>query len=323
MATIETVLGPIDSAELGFTLMHEHLLLAAAGVLRDYPELLGGRLLERIVATLTAAKTGGVDTIVDASTFEKGREVSLMAEASRRSGVTIVAATGWHNELPRFFRGVSVNQLAELFSREIVEGISGTGIKAAVLKAGSDREGVTAQEESILRAVARAHRNTGAPIILHSYAPGEIGRRQLEVLTEEGVDPGRVKVDHCNNTTNVDYLLWLLDQGCYLGMDHYPTYRGPDPLHQGRRVGPLQRTETLKALLDRGHARRVCPSHDWIAARIIAGDGPSEEQRRQLNPLEFLYVSQVVIPQLREMGVEERTLESLCVEAPRRFFEGG
>jgi phosphotriesterase-related protein len=312
MTIINSVLGPLDSADLGFTLMHEHILVGTAGGYRDYPELLGADPMERAVAELARARQGGVDSIVDATTLDLGRNVELLADASRQSGVNIVACTGWWLDFPRFFEGVTVEQLAAAFVREVEQGIAGTDIKAGILKSASDVEGVTAEGELVLRAVARAHIRTGAPIMLHSYSPGQVGRRQLEVLREEGVALNRVKLDHSNDTTDVEYLLWLLGQGCYLGLDRYP----------GRIASPEARTRTMKALIDEGFAPRLCPSHDGIALRVITGDRERvEQERRERNPHGYLYLKKVVFPQLRAMGVDEATLEKLCVEAPRRFFE--
>ena len=316
MTTINSVLGPLDTANLGFTLMHEHIMTASAGVYQDYPELLGANLMERVIDTLKKAKEGGVDTIVDATTFDIGRDIGLLVEASRRSGVNIITTTGWWLDIPRFFAGVSIDQLAELFTREIEQGISGTNIKAGMLKSASDIEGVTPGAEIMLRAVARAHLKTGVPIILHSYSPGRVGQQQLAVLKEEGVDPKRVKIDHSNDTTDVEYLTWLLEQGCYLGMDRYP----------GRNVSPLARTKTMKALIDAGYTERLCPSHDFIILAIDAAlakiSGISIEERRKRNPHGFLYIKKVVFPQLREMGVSEEIINRLCVDGPRNFFEG-
>jgi phosphotriesterase-related protein len=313
MTTINSVLGPLDTADLGFTLMHEHILVGTAGVSCDYPELLGAAPMERVVAALTRAKEGGVDTIVDATTLDLGRDVRLLAEASRRTGVNIVACTGWWLDFPRFFEGVSPDQLAEGFVREIERGISGTDIKAGILKSASDVGGVTPEAEIVLRAVARAHIRTGVPIMLHSYSPGQVGREQLAVLREEGVDSKHVKMDHSNDTTDVEYLVWLLEQGCYLGLDRYP----------GRTVSPAARTRTMKALIDQGFAARLCPSHDGIVLMIVPGDSAAaEEERLARNPHGYLYLKKVVFPQLRDMGVAEATLEGLCVDAPRSFFEG-
>jgi phosphotriesterase-related protein len=317
MTTVNTVLGPISTAKLGFTLMHEHLLVASAGVTQNYPGLLGNNYMERIVRGLKEAKKGGVDTVVDATTLDLGRDVTMMAEASRRSGVNVIAVTGWWLEMPRFMVGVSADQFADLFTREIEEGIAGTGIKAGLLKSASDIAGVTRAEEPVLRGIARAHRRTGVPIMIHSYSPGQVGRQQLAILKEEGVDLRRVKVDHSNDTTDLEYLTWLLEQGCYLGMDRYP----------GRTTSSQARTRTMKALIDAGWAHRLLPSHDsslvWLRQEgLPPGEVMTAEERRKRNPYGYLYMKKVVFSQLKEMGVSEAKLNRLCVNGPKNFFEG-
>lgn len=94
MSIVNSVLGPVDVGDLGFTLMHEHLLVAGGGIPPSYSGLLGARFMDRIVHGLTEAKEAGVNTIVDASTVDLGRDVTVMAEASRLSGVNIIACTG-------------------------------------------------------------------------------------------------------------------------------------------------------------------------------------------------------------------------------------
>jgi phosphotriesterase-related protein len=313
MATVNSVLGPIDTNKLGFTLMHEHIMVSSAGIPQVYDRLLGDGYMERIVQGLKKAKTGGIDTIVDATTHDLGRDVNLLAEASHRSGVNIIAVTGWWLEIPRFLLGVSVDQFADLFTREIEEGIAGTGIKAGLLKAASDFSGVTTTEDKVLRGVARAHRRTGVSIMLHSYSPGQVGRQQIAVLREEGIDLRHVKLDHSNDTTDVEYLTWILEQGCYLGLDRYP----------GQITSSQARTRTMKALIDTGWAHRLLPSHDHALVWLkLEGLPMSEEERKRRNPHGYLYMQKVVFPQLKEMGVTEATLNRLCVDGPRNFFEG-
>jgi phosphotriesterase-related protein len=317
MATVNSVLGLIDTDKLGFTLMHEHLMVSSAGIPQVYDRLLGDDYVERIVRGLKKAKAGGIDTIVDATTFDLGRDVTVMAEASRRSGVNIIAVTGWWLELPRFLIGVSADQFADLFTREIEEGIAGTGIKAGLLKAASDIGGVTPAEEQVLRGVARAHRRTGIPIMIHSYSPGQVGRQQIAILREEGIDLRHVKLDHSNDTTDVEYLTWILEQGCYLGLDRYP----------GQITSSQARTRTMKALIDAGWAHRLLPSHDyslvWLRLEGLPKNSPmSPEERKKRNPHGYLYIKKVVFPQLKKMGVPEAVLNRLCVDGPKSFFEG-
>lgn len=318
MNTVNTVLGPVSTANLGFTLMHEHLLNSGPGLFQNYPELYGTGPLERIVSRLVEAKVGGVRTIVDATTFDTGREVALQAEASRRSGVNIIAASGWwRDELPRRNSGISIDQFARLFVREIQVGMAGTSIKAGILKAASDMPGVTPWEEHLLRAVARAHLQTNVPIMLHSYSPEQVGRQQVNILKQEGVDLRRVKIDHCTDTCDVEYLVWLADQGCYLGMDRFPGE------YLRRKTSTVARLKTLKAMIDGGYQDRLLLSHDYSPTWFMP-EKPNvpHEKREASNPHGYLYLKNVLFARLREMGVSESTLASLCMDNPRRFFEG-
>jgi len=316
LALVNSVLGPIETSALGTTLAHEHLLVASGGISREFPDLLDAGYLDLIVDGLKKARAAGINTVVDATTFDLGRDINVIAEASRRSGVNVIACTGWWLDKPRYLGGMSVDQFAGVFVRDIEVGIAGTNIKAGVLKAASDIAGVTPEEEVILRAVARAHHRTGVPIMLHSYAPGQVGRRQLDILKAEGVNMRRVKLDHSNDTTDVEYLTWVLDQGCFLGLDRYPFLV----------TSTLARTRTMKALMDAGYSDRLCPSHDWSLARVRA-DGLlplwSKAGREQMNPHLFCYIHNVVFPQLREMGVSQAAADRLLVNGIRNFFEGG
>jgi phosphotriesterase-related protein len=314
MTVINSVLGPIDTSKLGVTLAHEHILSSNAGIPQNFPEFLEDGYMDHVIDGLNKAKAGGIQTVVDATTLDLGRDVNVLAEASRRTGVNIIACTGWWTEKPRFISGASVERLAKGFIRDIEKGIEGTNIKAGVLKGASDMLGVLPGEETVLRGVARAHHQTGLPIMLHSYSPGQVGRQQIAILKEEGVPLNRVKLDHSNDTTDLEYLFWILDQGCFLGLDRYP----------GQVPSPLARTKILKALIDAGFAGRVCISHDWSLARHVASDSNigTPERRQKMNPHGYLYIKNVVFPQLLEMGVSQKVMDSLLVDGPRNFFEG-
>src|SRR5882757_8484647 len=102
---VETVLGPIASDRMGFTATHEHVLASSTGFMRLWPEYLGGRshFTSVVVERMKAAKAGGIDTIVDCTTADLGRDVRLLQEVSRQSGVQIIATTGhWLTPTPSF-----------------------------------------------------------------------------------------------------------------------------------------------------------------------------------------------------------------------------
>lgn len=133
---INSVTGPVGPDRLGFTLMHEHIMVSASGMYHSYPDLLGPNRFERAVACLKEAKAGGVDTLVDATTFDLGRDPELLRAVSAASGVNIINVTGWWLDVPRFIRHVSPNQMAREFVRDIEQGFRGTDVKAGVLKCG-------------------------------------------------------------------------------------------------------------------------------------------------------------------------------------------
>lgn len=313
-ATLNSVLGPITPDQLGFTLMHEHVLVAASGLYQSYPDLLGVGPEARAIASLKRAKAAGIDSILDATTFDLGRHAPLLRAVSQASGVNIINVTGWWLDVPRFMRGVGPNQMAREFIRDITEGFRGTDIRAGLLKCAADIDGVTPPLETMARAVARAHRETGIPIMVHSHPGTQLARRQIEIFREEGVDLTRVKIDHSNDTTDLEYLQWILDQGCWLGLDRYP----------GRLVSPRQRTNTLKALIDLGHVARLCPSHDCICIHLHNerpdGSIPEQHDYYRGNPDQYLYIHRQVLPQLREMGVREADITTLFVDNPRNFL---
>ena len=320
MKTVNTVLGPLETSKIGFALMHDHVVASTSGIPQVYPELLGKDYKERIIKGLVAAKKGGVNTVVDADTLNLGRAVKLLAEVSQTSGINIICCSGWYLDLPPFLGTFNADQLAQIFAREIREGIEGTNIKAGILKSAADFEGVTPGIEIVLRGVARAQLMTGVPIMLHSYSQGQVGRQQIAILKEEGVDFRRVKMDHSTDTTDIEYLTWLIEQGCYLGMDRLPGIHVPPKAS----VSPEGRIKTIKALIDAGYASRLLLGHDACLVSSLFDNVP-EAAKKKLetdNPYGFLYIHKVVIPKLREWGVSEKNIQMLVVDNPRRFFEG-
>ena len=189
MPTVNTVLGPVDTDDLGFVLSHEHVGTNAAGLRHTYPEFIDrAGIREQSIAAMTAVYADGVRTIVDVSTFDLGRDVNLIREVSEGSGMQIIVATGNHVAVPRPFGDVPPDAIAELYVREIEEGIEGTGIKAGIIKVASDRGGITPPQEIVLRAAARAQKTTGVLISTHTWSPDRVGEQQVRILEEEGVD---------------------------------------------------------------------------------------------------------------------------------------
>jgi phosphotriesterase-related protein len=311
MTLVQTVLGPLDDSELGFTLSHEHV--RPGGGLDDvyYPWLFDREAtFENLVAELAEAKAGGVDTIIDLTTPDLGRDVEFTAEAARASGVHVIVATGMWRDIPRNFWSRTPDEIADIFVREIETGIGDTGIKAGAIKVANDVEGVTPEAELVLRGAARALKRTSCPISTHHWAPGEVGRRQVEVFEEEGAPMDRICIGHSADTTDVDYLEDLLTTGVYLSMDRYPG--------RGERPGWQERNATVKALVDRGWVERLMLGHDYGPPPVRAGSRPPERSE----PTRYLFVTNIALPALREAGVSDEAIDLMTREVPRRFLSG-
>jgi len=310
MPTVETVLGPIDDTALGFTLSHEHVLVAMGEDNHHYPWLFDwDRTRANTVRELSEAKAGGVDTIIDLTTPDLGRDVEFVREVSRASGVNVVAATGIWRDVPRSFWERSIDRIADIFVREIATGIGGSGIKAGVIKVANDAEGVTPPAERVLRGAARALKRTGCPISTHQWAPEKVGGRQVEIFRDEGAPMDRICIGHSADTTDVAYLESLLATGVYLSMDRYPGAEG--------RPGWRERNATVKALVDRGWAHRLMLGHDYAPAPVSARH---RDAAAPAEPTRYLFLSTVALPALREAGVDSETIGLMMREVPRRFL---
>ena len=317
MAIVNSVLGPLDTADMGFTLSHEHVGTNAAGLRHTYPEFIDrAGIVEQSVAALREAHAEGVRTILDVSTFDLGRDVGMIREVAQASGINIIAATGNHLAVPRPFGEVSPDVIAPLYIREIEEGIEDTGIKAGIIKVASDRGGITDPQEVVLRAAARAQKQTGVPISTHTWSPDRVGEQQVKVLEEEGVDLNRVYIGHSNDDTDLDYLLGLLNKGVWLGLDRYPGGRVPGTPDWE------QRTEVAYKLMEAGHTRKIMLSHDYSVPKARNG-AEIQEERRRANPDGYNFIGRYVLPRLKELGATDGDINQIMVENPRRFFEGG
>lgn len=318
MTTVQTVCGPVDADRLGFTLVHEHVAASSAGILRSWPELFGGReaLVARATRVLTEARGNGVGTIVDATTFDLGRDAELLAEVSAASGVHIVAATGHWVDVSATMAARSVEQLTDLFIRDLTIGIDGTAIRAGIIKIASDAA-ISPFEERVLTAATRASGATGAPILTHTAAAHRTGDQQAALFERLGQDPDRVAIGHSDDSADVEYLTGLLERGYWLAFDRIPN--GALAEYGGQSVD--DRLEMTARLVDLGHGDRILLAHD---DPIWAGLLTHEDQQRhqESNPHSLSFIATVALPRLRALGVTDDAIQQLTIDNPRRWLTG-
>lgn len=307
MSQIQTTAGPIDAADLGRTLVHEHLNTASEGVRFQWPHLVDHEgEVERGVAQVQAVQRHGVRTICDPAVLDLNRDVRLHLRVQERTGMRFVLATGVYGQhytfLPHYFQNRPPEALAEVFRHDLEVGIQGTDVRAHFLKCAADTPGFTDDVEKVHRAVAQASLATGAPIMVHSNPKERTGLRSVELLcAEEGVAPAKVQVAHTGDTADMGYVRELLDTGVFLGMDRY----GLDDVFG---PGQAERNQTVKAVAEAGFGDRMllgqdhCASIDWFPPEVISQLAPNWS---------FHFVFDQILPELLELGVAQDVLDAM------------
>lgn len=320
MSVVHTARGSVDSAQLGVTLMHEHIFVLSTEILQNYPEAWGDeeRRIDDAVTRLDELASHGVHSVVDLTVIGLGRYIPRIQRVAGRTKVNIIVATGiyTYNDIPFYFhfRGPGTvldgpELMVDMFVRDIRQGIADTKVKAGILKCATDAPGVTPGVERVLRAVAQAHRQTGVPISTHTHAHTRRGLEQQRIFREEGVDLSRVVIGHSGDTTEIEYLEELIANGSYLGMDRF----GIDT------ILPFEdRVNTVARLCERGHAGKLVLSHDaacfndWLPERDLPAVLPNWN---------FLHIHKDVIPALKQRRVTDAQIHTMLVDNPRSIFE--
>jgi phosphotriesterase-related protein len=330
MKTINTVTGTCMPQELGTTLVHEHILIAWAGWEADSIQVKGFKRDETLkfsIDRLQELKGHGVDTFIDPCPSDLGRDVEFMAEASSKSGLRVVCATGLYKEdlggaYFKFYRSLGTfdeNQLADIYTQEITDGIGDTGVKAGIIKCATGvlknelgRPHITPYEEMCLRAAARAHKATGVPITTHTDE-AMLGLEQLAIFESEGVDPKRVIIGHSGDTANLQYHVSIMDKGAYIGCDRFGLdFILPEKLRLASVIG----------LCGIGYANQIVLSHDsamCFKGRALTLPPGQEHLIANWQPT---HLFKNLLPKMREAGVSEEKIKTMLVDNPQRWFAG-
>jgi predicted metal-dependent phosphotriesterase family hydrolase len=309
MAHVQTVLGPIDPADLGVTLPHEHTQIALWHVPDrwDYWQLTRDR--EAMLEELAAYRAEGGSALVDLTPTGVGRDPAWLVDIAEASGLHVVMGSGWYREAyypPELaVDRRSVDELADLVVREATDGVGDTGVRPGIIgEVGTDKPWISAREERVLRAAARAARRTGLAITTHAVLSA-VGRAQLGVFEEEGADPTRVVIGHADSYPDLDHYLAIVERGAsvefdFLGMSFTPAER-----HGEARIVGL-----LCELLGRGHVERV----------LLSQDVCHDSQLSRYGGNGYTYLARTFLPRLREAGVSEAEIETMTVANPRRLL---
>lgn len=321
MALVETVRGPVDAADLGQTLAHEHVFVLTPDLLaQDVPEPWDEEArVADAVDKLRRVAALGVRTIVDPTVVGLGRSIPRIQRVNAEVDLHIVVATGLYvqRDLPPHLRlfgpGTPYggeDPLVALMTRDVTAGIAGTDVRAGLLKCAVDLPGLEAGPRRVLDAVLEVHAATGTPVLVHTTVATDSPEQVLAVLQAAGADLGRVVLGHVGDSDDVARLRALADAGVLLGMDRF----GLDAF-----LPTAQRVATVAQLCREGYADRMVLSQDaachidWFPAGAVAAAQPDWH---------FEHVHRTVLPALRHEGVTDAQIATMLVDAPRRWLSG-
>ena len=305
--TVETVRGPVPAESLGRTLAHEHVFILVHETLWWDEE----RGVADAVVQLERLRAAGYRTLVDPTAVGLGRDLPRIRRINEQVDLNIVVCTGVYAfmELPQFLRYRTPEVLAAIFVRELTEGIADTGVKAGFIKLAVEEHGLVGDVPRIVSAVAAAHAETGAPVMVHTNAAAQSGLVALEALTAAGVDPAKLVIAHVGDSNDLDYIRRLADSGAHLGWDRFNIeHFNPD----------ADRIETVLCVLEDGYLDQLHFSHDGATFHdFMVGDPAFAGEHA-----DYLHLENVILPQLRERGVADADLDRILVDNPRRWLTG-
>lgn len=311
--SVETVTGVISPEELGFVLMHEHLYLGDWNHRMADPEWFHYEdAMEIITKVLADARKVGVKTLVDVTTCNLGRDIDLIKEAAERTGMQIVASTGVYVDESGYFSQISEDNVVKMILREAREGVGKEKIRCGAIKCGTGKYGFTENNKKLLRACARAQKETGLPIITHCRPQGtRQGLFQQDIFEEQGADLSKVVIGHYRNGDPIDYAENVMRRGSYIAVDQMNFNA-----HQLE-----YNLKLIPELVRRGYADHLILSHDAV---ICYNHTRWEDwdHRMYINyaPDSLSYIIREVIPKLMECGVTEEQIHTIFVDNPRKIF---
>lgn len=306
MSTVETIRGPVAVADLGVTDYHEHLFVEPPSWLHRADPDFALTSVEKSAEELQSWADAGGRTLVELTAVDFGRNIRKIREVADRVPEVHVIATAGYNRphyMGRWAYAVSEDDMVRDTVRDLTEGIDGSGIKAGIIKGGSEYNNFNEVARKLFRVVARAYAETGAPIITHTTA-GTMGVEQAGFLIEHEVPPERIALSHMDRNPDPGHHAAIAQLGVYLGYDCFG---------KAKYTTDQALVDLLRGMIDAGHGRSILVGNDigrpsyWRAY----GGGPGLD-----------YVLTRFVPRLRESGFDEDELRMLLVDNPRRFFAG-
>jgi phosphotriesterase-related protein len=320
MKSVETVTGPIPVEQLGKTLIHEHFIFGYPGYQGDVTL---GPFNEAAIDVARLMQSYGVQTVVDPTPNECGRNPLFLKKISEATGLQIICATGYYYEgegAPPYFKmrqglGSAEEEIYQMFKTEITEGIAGTGIKPGIIKLASSKDEISEYEKMFFRAAARVQKETGIVILTHTQE-GTMGPEQARILIEQGADPSKIIIGHMCGNTNPVYHKEVLDQGVRIGFDRFGIQVLVGAPFDNERVA------TLMALIDEGYENQILLAHDSVNVWLGRIPIMNEQVTQIMENWHPAHIFENILPTLRENGITETQIDKMLGVNAISLFAG-
>ncbi len=304
---LTTIKGPVEIDSLGLILPHEHLFTDLRGPhVPGYAKSEPSAVLKVVQPFLAEAAAAGVTALVECSTVGVGRNLSVLRSLADGTSIHIIAPTGVYRDayIPQSLREADEEDLAALWTKELLEGMEGTSIRAGFIKLAMSDDGPTPLEIRNLRAAARASKNTGAVIASHTIG-GRLARKEMDVLEAAGLDLHRFIWVHAQTEPDLSILREAARRGAFVELDTVGAPFQPQ----------TELLETVTALIEAGFIEHLLLSHDAGWYNPARHDGLPEEGFRGYTAL-----IRVFLPELLRRGITEEQVRSMTVNNPARAF---
>jgi phosphotriesterase-related protein len=304
MARLITTLGPKGADELGAILPHEHVFVdLRTWDQPGYAEADPADVVTLMAPEIERARAAGITAIVECSTVGVGRRADILRAVSEATGFPILAPTGIYREpwVPRWAHEMSEDDLHDWMRHELEDEIETTGVQAGWIKLSAGDDGLTATETKILRAAARAAKETGAVIGSHTIK-GRVVRDQLEILESMGLPLDRFIWIHTQAEPDFDLHLGVARHGAWIEYDAI----GADDFDDAFFVDRVQR------VLDAGLGGRLLLSQDRGSYDPAQPGGGT--------PRPYTHLATEFLPALRAAGIDDATIHQLTRTNPFAAF---
>ncbi|MFA7157881.1 MAG: phosphotriesterase-related protein [Kiritimatiellia bacterium] len=344
---VMTVTGPVLAGELGIILPHEHVFInlvnqfhepegaekkalsrakismANYGFLRRNPYAIRENLvmddLDLAATELEHFARLGGRTVVDCTSIGIGRAPEKLRAAAERTGLKIVAGCGYYTQdtHPQDMGKRTIAEIAGEMVRDLTEGIGETGIRAGVIGEIGTSDPIHPDEMKNLRAAAEAHRQTGAPIQVHTYPWGKTGIEAADALMQRGVDPGRIVICHIDVVFDFDYLKALLKLGVYVEFDNFGKEFYIDREDRlgfsgGIFATDLERVRAIRQLIEWGYERHILITNDLCLKQML----------RSYGGWGYGHILRHIVPMMEDVGIPRRNIDLLIKDNPAAWLCG-